>query len=98
MKNINMRQPVRKFLDIVLKLPSNNRPGKAELGGAPRLLRGRIFDQAAFVHLLDEVVDRGALGLAVADRPAQVVVGFVDRGVLAVRLPFDQDGYSTSRS
>ena len=27
-----------------------------------------------------------------ADRPAQVVVGFVDRGVLAVRLPFDQDG------
>jgi hypothetical protein len=34
-----------------------------------------IFDQAAFVHLLDEVVDGGALGLAVADRPAQVVVG-----------------------
>ena len=54
--------------------------------------RGMIFDQAAFVHLLDEVVDGGAPGLAVADRPAQVVVGFVDRGVLAVRLPFDQDG------
>jgi hypothetical protein len=47
-----------------------------------------IFDQAAFVHLLDEVVDGGALSLAVADRPAQVVVGFVDRSVLAVRLPF----------
>jgi hypothetical protein len=30
-----------------------------------------------------EVVDGGAPGLAVADRPAQVVVGFVDRGVLA---------------
>jgi hypothetical protein len=50
-----------------------------------------IFDQAALVHLLDKVVDGGALGLAVADRPAQVVVCFVDRGVLAVRLPFDQD-------
>ena len=50
-----------------------------------------IFDQAAFVHLLDEVVDGSALGLAVANRPAQVVVGFVDRGVLAVRLQFDQD-------
>src|SRR5262249_16291669 len=47
-----------------------------------------IFDQAAFVHLLDEVVDGGALGLAVADRPAQVVIGFVDRSVLAVRLPY----------
>ena len=53
--------------------------------------RGMIFDQAAFVHLLDEVLDGRALGLAVADRPAQVVVGFVDRSVLAVRLPFDQN-------
>jgi hypothetical protein len=51
-----------------------------------------IFDQAAFVHLLDEVVDGGTLGLAVANRPAKVVVCFVDRGVLTVRLPFDQDG------
>ena len=31
-------------------------------------------------------------GLAVADRRAQVVVGLVDRGVLTVRLPYDQDG------
>jgi hypothetical protein len=33
-----------------------------------------VFDQAAFVHLLDQVIDGGALGLAVADRPAQAVV------------------------
>src|SRR5215831_17454224 len=51
-----------------------------------------IFDQAAFVHLLDQVINGSTLGLAVADRPAQVVVGFIDRGVLAVRLPFDPDG------
>jgi hypothetical protein len=51
-----------------------------------------IFDQTAFVQLRDEVVDGGALGLAVADRPAQVVVGFVDRGVRTVWLPFDPDG------
>jgi len=44
------------------------------------------------VHLGDEVVDGGALVLAVTDRTAQVVIGFVDPGVLAVRLPFDQDG------
>jgi hypothetical protein len=51
-----------------------------------------LVNQAAFIHLHDEVVDGGALYLAVADRPAQDVVGFVDRGVLAVRLPLDQDG------
>jgi len=44
-----------------------------------------IFDQTAFIHLRDEVINGSALGLAVADRPAQVVVGFVDRGILAVR-------------
>jgi hypothetical protein len=27
-----------------------------------------IFDQAAFVHPLDQIIDGGALGLAVADR------------------------------
>jgi hypothetical protein len=27
-----------------------------------------IFDQAAFVHLLDQVIDGSALGLAVAHR------------------------------
>jgi hypothetical protein len=51
-----------------------------------------IFDQAPFIHLLDKVVNGGAHSLAVADRAAQIVVGFVDRGVLAVRLQFDQDG------
>jgi hypothetical protein len=51
-----------------------------------------IFDQAALVHPLDQVINGGALGLAVADRPAQVVAGFIDRGVLAVRLPLDQNG------
>ena len=56
-----------------------------------------IFDQATFVHLLDGVVDGGALGLAVADWPAQVVVGFVGRGVLAVRLPFES-GWSVSEN
>ena len=66
------------------------RIGRRLVPGVSR--RGMIFDQAALVHLLNEVVDCAALGLAVANRPAQVVVGFVDRGILAVRPPFDQDG------
>src|SRR5215469_12241608 len=51
-----------------------------------------LIDQARSSIGAMRFVDGGAPGLAVADRPAQVVVGFVDRGVLAVRLPFDQDG------
>src|SRR5215831_20046596 len=54
--------------------------------------RGMILDQTAFVHLLDEVVDGGAAWPCRGRPAAQVVVCFVDRGILAVRLPFDQDG------
>src|SRR5215471_8416833 len=63
----------RKFgVDERLRAGSEQPPG-----GLSR--RGTIFDQAALVHLRNEVVDGGALGLAVADRPAQIVVSFVDR-------------------
>jgi hypothetical protein len=43
--------------------------GKLAAGGWYRVYHAEmIFDQTAFVHPLDQIIDGGALGLAVADR------------------------------